>query len=189
MSKVILGLVGKIASGKDECKKYLENNHGASSHRFSTMLRDVLNRLYLPVTRENLQDISLDLRKRFGADTLARVIAQDVSLDKNDIVIVEGIRRLADIKELQNFPNFHLISIDADQKTRYDRVVKRNENSGDAEKTFAQFAAEEQHETEHEIPIVMSQARFQVDNNGSLEELHQQLQKIIEKLWTASREN
>ena len=178
MSKIIIGLVGKMASGKDVCKKYLEEKHGASSHRFSSMLRDILERLYLPTTRENLQDLSLILRQRFGDDTLARVIAQDVSRDPSELVIVEGIRRLADMAELQKFPNFRLISIDADQQTRYRRIVKRNENVGDADKTFEEFAAEEQREAEKEIPLVMSRAHFTIDNNGTLADLYEQLKKI-----------
>lgn len=182
MAKIILGFVGKIASGKDVSKKYLEEHHGASSHRFSTMLRDILDRLYLPITRERLQDLSFDLRQRFGSDTLARVIAQDVSRDPSKLVIVEGIRRLADIVELKNFPNFYLISIDAEPETRYDRVIKRNENIGDSDKTFPQFVAEEQREAEREIPIVMSQAHFKVDNNGSFSDLYKQLEDIINKL-------
>lgn len=182
MSKKILGFTGLIASGKDVTKKYIEEKYGASSHRFSTMLRDILNRLYLPITRENLQSLSLDLRSRFGGDTLARVIAQDVLNDQNDVVIVEGIRRLDDIKELRNFPGFHLIGIDADPKTRYDRVIKRNENVGDADKTFEQFLHEESQEAETEIPKVIAEASHHLDNNGSFEDLYKQIDAIIEKL-------
>ena len=182
MAKKILGLTGLIASGKEVAKKYIEEKYGASSYRFSTMLRDILNRLYLPVTRENLQLLSLDLRQRFGGDTLARVIAQDALKDQGEIVIVEGIRRLDDIKELRHLPNFHLISIDADPKKRYDRVIKRNENVGDAEKSFEQFLLEERRESEAEIPRVISEASYHLDNNGSLEDLHKQIDDIIKQL-------
>ena len=75
MSKIILGFAGHIASGKDVCKKYIMEKYGASSHRYSTVLRDILNRLYLPIDRNNMQDLSLDLRNRFGGDILARLTA------------------------------------------------------------------------------------------------------------------
>ncbi len=182
MSKKILGFTGLIASGKDVTKKYIEEKYGASSHRFSTMLRDILTRLYLPITRENLQSLSLDLRTRFGGDTLARVIAQDVLNDKSEIIIIEGIRRADDIRELRNFPGFHLISIDAEAKTRYDRVIKRNENIGDADKTFEQFLFEGQQETELEIPKLIAESTYHLDNNGSLEDLYKQIDVIIKKL-------
>lgn len=182
MSKIIFGFVGQIASGKDVSQKYIADKYGASSHRFSTMLRDILNRLYVDITRENLQNLSYDLRQRFGGDTLARVIAEDVKNDTHEIVIVEGIRRMADIIKLKDFPNFYLISIDAQAKIRYNRLVKRNENVGDGDKTFAHFLADGQAEAEKEIPTVMAAAQYQVNNDGTLDELHQQLEKIISKI-------
>lgn len=182
MPKMILGFTGLIASGKDVSKKYLEEKYGASSHRFSTMLRDILNRLYLPVSRENLQTLSQTLRGSFGQDTLARVIAEDVKNDTHDLVIVEGIRRQADIIELKNLPNFRLVAIDAEAETRYHRVVARNENVGDAEKTYEQFLAEGQREAEAEIPAVMAQASFRLDNNGTFANLYKQLDELIAKL-------
>jgi dephospho-CoA kinase len=92
MPKIIIGLAGEIASGKDVTKKYLEINYGASCHRFSTILRDILNRLYLPIKRENMQDISTFLRQRFGEDLLAKIITEDVKNDPHEIVVVDGIR-------------------------------------------------------------------------------------------------
>lgn len=179
MSKTIIGFVGQIASGKDVCKKYIMEKHGASGHRYSTMLRDILNRLYLPMTRENIQNLSTDLRSRFGEDTMARVIAEDIKNDQHEIVIVEGIRRLADIVSLKDFPNFYLISLEAETQIRYERLVKRNENAGDSEKTYQQFLTDEKKETELQIPEVMAIAKYRIDNNGSFDDLYAQIDKII----------
>jgi dephospho-CoA kinase len=113
---------------------------------------------------------------------LARVIAADVKNDEREIVLVEGIRRLADIAELLNFPNFYLVSMDADQKIRYDRLIKRNENIGDSEKTFKQFESDGQQEAELQIPAVMAQAKYHLDNKGPLEELYRQLDNLMADL-------
>jgi len=182
MSKIILGLVGPIASGKEVSKKYLEKKYGADSHRFSTVLRDLLNRLYLPISRANLQNLSLNIRTLFGGDILARVIAKDIKNDQQEIIIIEGIRRSDDIVALKEFPNFYLISINAKQKIRYQRVVDRHENIGDAEKTFEQFLIDEQKEAELEIPKVMAQAKYRLDNNYSFEKLYQQIDKIVAEI-------
>ena len=179
MSKIILGFAGLMASGKDVSKKYLMEKYGANSYRFSTMLRDILNRLYLPINRENMQNLSTDIRTRFGADTMSRVIAEDVKNDNNDIVVVEGIRRLADISVLKDFPNFYLISIEADSRLRYDRMIKRNENIGDAEKSYEEFMADHKKEAETQTPIVMETAKFKIDNSGTLDDLYKQIDKII----------
>ena len=181
MPKIIIGLVGPIASGKEVCKKYLENNYGASSYKFSTVLRDILNRLYLPLDREKLQDLSLDLRTRFGSDILARVITEDAKKDQHEIVIVDGVRRMDDIIHLNVLPEFKLISVDADIHIRYERMKKRNENAGDADKTWGDFLVDCQREAELEIPTVMNKSAYQLNNDGSFDDLYQQLDSILEK--------
>lgn len=182
MPKIIIGLVGEIASGKDVTKKYLELNYGANCHRFSTILRDVLNRLYLPINRNNLQDVSTLLRQKFGEDLLAKIITEDVKNDPHEIVVVDGIRRAADMIYLKNLIGFNLISINVDQKIRYERLVKRQENDDEASKTYEQFLADGQKETELEIPQVMSNADYQINNNNSLKELYAQIEKIMIEL-------
>lgn len=182
MPQIILGFVGPLASGKEEAKKYLEKNYGAGSHRFSMMLRDILNRLYLPITRENMQDLSLDLRQRFGGDTLARVIAEDVKNDPREIIVVDGVRRLADIVSLKDVPGFYLVAIDAKPRTRYERLIKRGENADDNQKTYEEFMIDCQKEPELEIPTVMAQAKFHLDNNGDLAQLHKQIDDLIKQL-------
>jgi dephospho-CoA kinase len=179
MSKIIIGFVGQIASGKEVSKKYLEERYGASSHRFSTMLRDILTRLYLPITRENLQNLSLDLRTRFGGDTLERVIFEDVNQDQRAIVIVDGIRRTDDIAKFKALPNFYLISLETSTANRYARAVKRNENSGDDTKTLTQFITEDAREAEAEIPAVMASAHYKLNNDGTLADLYQQIDQIV----------
>jgi len=179
MPKIIIGLVGPLASGKEVSKKYLEKKYGATSYRFSTMLRDILNRLYLPISRENMQNLSLDLRQRFGGDTFAKVIAEEAKGDPGEIVVIDGVRRLDDITHLKNIPGFCLVGIDAEPEIRYKRMLSRNENNGDAQKTFAEFLADGAKEAELEIPVVMQTAKYHLDNNGSLPDLYKQLDKII----------
>jgi len=182
MKKTIIGLVGELASGKDVTKKYLEDHYGASCHRFSTILRDVLRRLYLPIVRENLQDLSTVLRQRFGEDLLAKIIAEDVKNDPHEIIVVDGIRRDADIAYLKTLPGFILLSLEVEAKTRYERLIKRQENADDASKTYEQFLADGKKEAELEIPSVMAKANYKLNNNGTLENLYQQIEKIIIEL-------
>src|SRR3989344_173429 len=182
MAKIILGLVGPIASGKDTVKKYLGRKYGATGCRFSSILRDVLTRINLPHSRENLQVLSTILRQRFGEDILAKAIAAGAVKLKSNIVVVDGVRRLADIKFLKKAPDFVLVAIDADAKIRYGRLVKRKENIDDAKKTFKQFLKDHQYETELAIPMLMKKAKYKLDNNDSLADLHKQIDKLIKNL-------
>lgn len=180
-NKIILGFVGDLASGKGTVADYLQKKHGCNTYRFSTMLRDMLDRIYVEKTRQNLQDMSTLLRERFGQDVMSTVIAKDVENDSNTLVVVEGIRRPTDITYLQQLSGFHLIYITADPKTRYERMKLRNENPGDAEKTFEQFSIDEQAEADKLIKELGTQAEDTIHNDGNYEELYAQIETLLTK--------
>ena len=57
----------------------------------------------------------------------------------------------------------------------------RNENKGDAEKTYEQFIEDHNAEADRQIPEVMKTAKFAIDNSGTLDELFRQVDEILEK--------
>ena len=181
MSKLIIGLVGPIASGKGTVKQYIVEKYGAKDCRFSTILRDVLTRLSLEINRDNLINLSTILRQGFGQDLLAKVIKEDARKIDGDIVVIDGVRREDDIRYLKDLENFVLVAIDGEPQIRYRRLLSRNENIGDDNKTFDEFLADHGKETEVTIPGVMKSANFTVTNNGDLSELYSQIDEFISK--------
>ncbi len=179
MQKIILGIAGEIASGKGTVAEYLKKKHNASSYRFSTILRDILDRLHLEQSRKNMQNLSTSLRESFGEDALAKVMAEDVKEEQNNLIIIDGVRRLDDIKYLREIPEFKLIYIDADIKKRYERILKRRENPDDKNKTFEEFEREHQSESELQIKDLKNHADVVIDNNGDWDDLYAQVDKII----------
>jgi dephospho-CoA kinase len=122
------------------------------------------------------------VRKGFGEDILARVMAKDVEQSSANVIVLDGIRREEDMVELKENPNFVFIYIDADEHVRYERIVKRGENADDSSKTFEQFQKEQREiETEQTIPPLLRLAQHVIDNSGSEQELFDQLDTIIEK--------
>lgn len=184
MAKLIIGITGLMASGKGTAAKYIVEQYGASSHRFSTMLRDTLDRYYLPHTRENMVIVSEIMREYFGQDILAKVMAEDAKNDTSDIVVIEGIRRMADITHLQVLPNFILVRIVAEPETRFARLSIRGENADDSTKTYEQFIRDHELPTEKTIPEVMGHATEILDNNLEQEELGKQIDHLIKQRLT-----
>jgi len=180
--KIIFGLVGLFACGKETTKKYLVEKYNAKDCKFSSILRDAMVRTAIPITRENLQKFSTILRVNFGEDLLAKAIANDASKLDADIVVIDGVRRPTDIEHLTKLANFFLIKIEADPKIRYERLVKRNENDGDDKKTYEQFLKDHESEADSLIPVVMETAKYSINNNGTLEELYKQVDEIIKKI-------
>ncbi len=179
--KIILGLVGSLASGKETSKKYLALKYKSQDCRFSSILRDILSRANLSNSRDNIQRLSTVLRANFGEDLLASAIAIDASKLNADVVVIDGVRRFTDIEHLKDLPNFILVKIDADSKIRYDRMKLRNENEGDSKKTYEEFLKDQEAEADKQIPEVMKSAKFAIDNSGSFEDLYKQIDELIKK--------
>lgn len=180
--KIILGFVGDLAAGKGTLAKYLNEKYGSNTYRFSNMLRDMLDRIYVEKTRENLQDISTFIRARFGQDVMSKILAKDVENDQGEIVIVDGIRRPTDITYLQQLPGFHLIYVTAESKLRWERLVVRKENPGDENKSYEEFLKDEQSEADKLIATLGQEAEFTIINNGTQEDLFTHIENTITQI-------
>jgi len=176
----IIGLVGNLASGKGTAARYLAERHGAVIVRYSDSLREALGTFDLPVTRENMQDLSTLLRHHFGENVLAKAVARRARLAGEALVVVDGVRRLTDIEGLSELPGFSLVALTVDQQVRYQRCVTRNENDGDADMSLEKFKERDVAEAEVQIPQVMAKARFTINNSGTIEDLYRKIDDVVE---------
>jgi len=179
MSRLILGFTGEAGSGKDAAAQYLHQHYGAYIHTFSTPLRDLLERLYLPITRPHLSHLSTSLRALFGEELFGHVIMNDIKEQTHPITVVTGIRRIEDMVGLEESPDFHLMYIDATPEMRYARIHTRGQNEDDASKTYEEFLKEGTLETEMTIRTLRSRADQTLDNNGAVEELYTKLDALM----------
>lgn len=182
MPQLIIGLVGRQGSGKGTAASLLKEKYGAELFRFSAILNDVLQRLAVPSSRDNLITLSNLLRKGFGEDVLAYAIQRDILASQAKIVVVDGIRRIEDIAALEPLPQFKLIEVSAPAKIRFERMKGRGEKSGESEMDFDQFSAQEQAPTEVTIPSVAAHAWRAMDNGADQAHLETQLDALMQEL-------
>lgn len=182
MKKVIIGVAGEIASGKDTAGKYIAEKYNALSLRFSQPLRDILDRMSLPQNRENMAKLSLYLRKAFGEDVFSKVLLAESEASQNAMIVIDGVRRLPDIIHMETNTHFYFIYIDASADIRYERLIQRRQNTDDATKTPAQFTKDALLETESQILELKERADFVINNDGTLEELERQIDDIIAEI-------
>lgn len=182
----IFGFTGLMASGKGAAASYFQTRYGATTFRFSTILRDILKRLSITENRESLARLSEVVRQAFGDDILAQAMAHDAATTTAPLVIVEGIRRIADLTYLRKLPNFVLVAIEADAHVRYERLIKRGENAGEQSKTWEEFQKDQALSTELTIAEVLNLADEHINNNGTPQELETKLDDILKKYPFAS---
>ncbi|MEE8167712.1 MAG: AAA family ATPase [Candidatus Hydrothermarchaeales archaeon] len=179
--RLYVGLAGKIGSGKTVVSEHLQKAYGATEHRFSEILEDILDRLYLPHERGYLQRLGGSIRKELGHDVIVNAMKKDLETEKADVVVIDGIRYENEVEMLRDFKGI-LIFVSAPSELRYQRSVKRG-TRGEATITFEQFLVNEKAATERGLDIVERKADYVLDNTGTLEELIQNVDGIMrEKL-------
>lgn len=181
MKRVFI-FVGHIGCGKGAACAYIHETYGAASFRFSTMLRDVARRYYLPEDRDHLIRISEIMRREFGEDVMAKTMMNDIIASGKDLVCVDGARRLADYLPMSGMV---LVKMEAEPRIRFERLASRHQNTDDATKTFEQFLLDEQRSTEKSIDDLAAHATETIYNNGTPEELHAALDALIKKYSAA----
>ena len=176
--KLVIGLIGRMGSGKGFVGDYLCENYNASRHTISDILADILKRLHLPYKREYLQKLGASLRAELGHDVIVNALKGDIEKDNSNIIIIDGIRYKNEVEMLRTFKNNLLLNIDAMPETRYKRCVLRGEK-GENKITFHEFLANENRETEKYIGEVMKEADYMINNDGTREELIEKIKEIL----------
>jgi dephospho-CoA kinase len=181
--KKVICLAGEIAAGKGTVAGYLVNTYGVEYLRFSDPGRDILKRLHKEINRENMSAVNSALRKVFGEGYLVDVLSRDVRKKEGMWVVLDGARKGEEIEGFrEKISNFCLVYIKAEDKIRYQRLKKRAENSGDDLKTFEQFQADAQLETEKNIRELEKLADYIIDNSSSRAALLEKVDKIASKI-------
>lgn len=182
MDKIIFGLVGQMSSGKDTVANYIVEKYGGISVSFSKPLRDILDRLYMPHTRENMSFLAQSLIDRFGSDILSKTIATEIGRSDKQMFILPNIRRESDYLHLKDKHRFILVGINTDIRTCYERMVERNQNPDDITKTWEQFQEDLKLSTEVEIVGLVQKSSIKLNNNGTFQELYKQVDEMVSSL-------
>jgi dephospho-CoA kinase len=178
---MIIGIAGTLGAGKGTVVEYLKNK-GFAHYSSSDVLRRILKERNISAERNNLSELANELMREFDGGVLhySHHYAKEAG-DEN--YILEALHRVSEGEYIKKIGGI-IIGVDADIEVRFARITKR----GDGEKdkvTFEQFVADAEREDEGKtgsgpnIRAVMKMADYTITNNGSLEELHQQIDQFL----------
>lgn len=182
---MIIGLTGKNGSGKTAVSEYLKSR-GFDYHSLSDAIREEIRRRGREVTRDILIYVGTDLRETFGPGILAERVLGKLERDHN--YVIDSIRNPVEVEVLKRREDFILVAVEADPKIRFERSLIRGRE--DAAQSFEKFMAEEKRELESDNPAsqqlyaTRDLAEIVVENDGSLEELHQKLDELLPPLMS-----
>ena len=180
--KTIIACVGLPGAGKSEAAQYFASK-GIPLISFSKMMNDYIDEHHLKHTEEVHKRIRQEVREKYGMEALAVLNEKKIheELDKNPIIIVEGMRSWEEYVYLKKkFPKVHIliIAVFADKHLRYERSARRKYRS----KMFG-----EERDINELIGINMGPtiafADFIITNNTTLEDLHDKLEKLYQQIY------
>ncbi len=185
IKSMIIGLTGTIGAGKSIVAEFLKKK-GFSYFSLSNELREMAKKENIEQTRENLQNLGNKTRRENGPGFLAELVALRIESENASNAVIDGIRNPAEVRALKRLKNFFLVSIDADEKIRFNRLKERNrENDSTSWKEFQKANARdigEKDENGQQTKKCMELADFAILNNSAVEEMHKKLADLHKKL-------
>ncbi len=184
MNKIVIGLIGEKGAGKGTVSDYLKEKYNAVHYGTSKILRRTLEDIHVPVTRDNLVKLALVLKEGYGPSIIIDSLIKDMEKNGSNVIIADGIRMHGDVEPFRKKygKNFYLVYVTADLKLRYERTKARKEKEGEDKTTFEQFLEEEGKLTEVSIHEIGKQAEFKLNNNGTSEDLKNQVDEMMKKI-------
>jgi dephospho-CoA kinase len=165
--------------------EYLVGRKGFGHYSVRAYLLEEINRRGMPENRDSMVTVANELRARFGPSYVTdQLYAKALTVGKN--CIIESIRTPGEITSLRTKGNFYLLAVDADASLRYRRITERSsETDHISYKTFTENEAREMTATDpnkQNLKACILQADFVMNNNGSKEDLYQQIEAIFSQI-------
>ncbi|SVB32217.1 uncharacterized protein METZ01_LOCUS185071 [marine metagenome] len=177
--KLIVCLTGMPGSGKSTIVSALKSK-GIETLNLGDGVRTEAKRRNLEPSGENLGKIMLQLREKNGPGAIANLLTDQIQNSKSNIIIVDGVRSIAEIEVLKNVGSVKLLSIEATADTRF-KFLKARGRSDDPE-TKEKFAERDNREISVGIDKSISIADETISNNDlTLDELTELAHTVIKK--------
>ncbi len=173
----LIGLTGTNGAGKGEAALFFQGQ-GFAIHSLSDVLREELAKKGEEITRDNLIRTGNALRRRYGADVLARRIMRRV----RGKAVIDSIRTPQEVAFLKKQQGFILLAIDAPPAVRFERIKRRGRD--ESASTLEAFRRKEQEEMTdrpdgQQIHRCLELADATIINDSTLDAFHRRLEEYL----------
>lgn len=172
---LVIGITGRIGSGKTTAAEYLAAEHGFSHIRYSHVLADWFKED--PERKSELQAVGWDVMSGGQQAELNKRLISKIAPGKD--WVVEGLRHPLDYESLKNAfgSRFHLVYIDTPQEARWARLQKISRF-----RNFDEFMAADSHPVEQKISELKQCAELCITGGDPLQQLYAPLENFVASL-------
>ena len=180
---MIIGITGTLGAGKGAVVNFLKQK-GFKHYSVRNFLIEEIKKRGLPINRNIMVSVANSIRKNNSPSFIIEQIYEKAKKETENIII-ESIRTLSEAEKIREKGGI-IISVDADPKTRYSRILIRQSETDNI--SFEEFLENEKKELfsidpyEQNLSECISKADFKLDNNKNFEYLNNQLKVILERI-------
>ncbi len=178
----VFAVCGLPASGKGEFATILAKT-GIPVLSMGDMIRAEVKKRNIEEYPEVFGEVAQQLRQQFGDDILAVRLcsAVDNLLEKHDVVLIEGLRGVAEYDVFHSHwsDRFSTIAVTADEEIRFQRIQLRGRaEDGDRDS----LKIRDEREIGWGLDVLINQADFTLSNDGSLSDFVNKCQIWLEQI-------
>jgi dephospho-CoA kinase len=133
VSKLIVCLTGMPGAGKTTIAEGLKLK-GFDKITMGDAVRAEAARRNIEPTGANLGNLMLELREKDGPGAVAELIKEDIKNSKSNVVLIDGVRSLAEVNVLKNIGTVKVLAIHASGDTRYRFLTGRGRSDAPADR-------------------------------------------------------
>jgi len=179
---MIIGVTGTLGAGKGSVVDYLTKEKGFAHLGVTDFMRSVAKERDIAPVRMTFHDIANEYRMLGPTKLQEAVIAWGKGKGIMDNFVIEAQHTPEEVRFVQEQGGI-VIAVDADMRTRYDRITGRGHDKDNT--TFEEFKAHEELEmrptdsSSNHLVEALAAADYHIDNNGTLEELRAKIEDAL----------
>lgn len=174
----VIGFSGLPGSGKSTAIEAIRDLGRVIT--MGDVIRSEARKRNIVSTDENLGKIGKELRKTYGPQVIAEKCVDLIKSLQTDVIFVDGIRSIIEVKVFRREWKFPVIAIVLDEKERFKRLSTRARS--DDPQNLNQFKERDERELKFGLESVIQNADYKINNNSSIEDLRRNTQKLVKEI-------
>ncbi len=181
---MVIGIAGSFGAGKGETVEYLKAVHKFTHYSASGFIVNEIKKRGLEINRDNMAVVANELRATHKPSYIIDSLYAQAEAHPGDVVI-ESLRAVAEVRRIKELGGT-VLGVDALPELRFKRAIARNSAKDHVtyEKWHEQEKAESNQSDPHKQNIfgALKEADFVITNNGSIVNLHQQVEIFLKQI-------